>query len=319
MELCMKVNLEEAIEKIKNGEVVAVPTETVYGLAASIYHPLAIQKIFSLKNRPPKNPLIIHYANLEQLKELTEFIPDQYYKLKKLIPGPLTVVLQANPKTVNQVITAGLETVALRMPMHPLLLELIEKAGPVAAPSANLSGKPSATRAVHVENDFGENISVLDGGHSQKGVESTIIFLAEDHWSLLRLGAVSEEEIESLLGTRPRNKIITNDNQPISPGQLYKHYAPEAKLILCARNMDLNDMAQEHEVDLVLGYEDSKTNYKTLSLGRRNDFVENLNRLYQKLREIDLCDANKVLVDFDFKKEGLGKTLEDRLIKASNQ
>ncbi|HEY4832803.1 MAG TPA: L-threonylcarbamoyladenylate synthase, partial [Waddliaceae bacterium] len=179
----MRYNLETICKKLKQGEVVALPTETVYGLAASLVCREAINQIFVLKGRPKDNPLIVHGASFSQLEHYCEEIP---LGLKVLVetfwPGPLTLVLKAKSKLIPASVSAGLETTALRVPKHPLTLKVLEEVGPLVMPSANLSGNPSATRAEHVEMDFGEEFPVLDGGACCLGVESTVLIYRNGRW-----------------------------------------------------------------------------------------------------------------------------------------
>jgi L-threonylcarbamoyladenylate synthase len=311
----MKLSLKRATELIREGHVVAIPTETVYGLAISLDHPLNIKKVYKLKNRPKDNPLIVHIANYQQLEALVQGIPERFKKLKKFWPGPLTVVFKANLKTVPTAIRAGLKTVAIRMPSHPQLLKLIRQTGPLAAPSANPSGRPSATKAEHVKKDLGNDFPVLDGGACAHGVESTIISLNNEGWQLLRLGAISQDELELHIGKPdlPNQK----SKKPQVPGQKYRHYAPKAKLKLCLDDKAIKKLSQIKKYDAVLGFSDSKTRLPVISLGRRNYFRANLKCLYSALRRVDTLAYKNVLVDLNFKDAGLGITLRERLTKAA--
>ncbi|MCH9610582.1 MAG: Threonylcarbamoyl-AMP synthase [Chlamydiales bacterium] len=211
-------------QKLKSGQIVAFPTETVYGLGASLYHPEAIKKIFDIKGRPQDNPLIIHLASFDQVEEFAELDP-RLEHLKSLWPGPLTVVLKAK-MSVPTIVTAGLETVAIRIPNHPLALDLLRECGPLVAPSANLSGKPSPTRAEHVKQDF--DLPVIDGGPCQEGLESTILMLGE-RATILRPGSISKEQLEKLLG---EEVVYSTSKRALAPGMKYRHYAPKAPLKL---------------------------------------------------------------------------------------
>lgn len=325
----MKITLVRAAALIKKGGVVAVPTETVYGLAASLKHPQALREIFSLKGRPSDNPLIVHISRLSQLKKLVASVPPHFHKLKKLWPGPLTVVFPANKKTVPSLVRAGLNTVAIRMPRHKLFLQLIDKTGPLAAPSANVSGRPSPTKRSHVEDDLGSNFPVLDGGVCCLGVESTVIYLTENSFSVLRPGALSVEKIVQTLRGVSTLKKTEQKIKPLSPGQKYRHYAPQAQLILCKNRDVFHKKITRGHFDAILGFDDSAVNRDCvgarliepgchfLSLGRRDHFSANLKKLYAQLRELDRLKLNRVLVDVDFSHEGLGNTLWERLNKAS--
>lgn len=313
----MMIPLSEAAARLQQGDVVAIPTETVYGLAACLNCESAIQKIFTLKNRPQDNPLIVHVAHESDLPNLVREIPASFEKIKKFWPGPLTVIFKANADAVSTTVRAGLPTVGVRIPNHPLTLELLQLTGPLVAPSANVSGRPSATCAEHVTTDFGDSVAVLDGGVCAKGVESTIIALAEDHWELLRRGAIAEDALITALGSKPRATIV--GEKPRSPGQKYRHYAPRARLRLCLSAAELRQQEEGGDFDAVLGFEDTTTALKKISLGHRNDHSENLKRLYQKLRELDECGFENALVDVDFDVTGLGETLAERLQKAASK
>jgi L-threonylcarbamoyladenylate synthase len=226
---------------LKEGHPVAFPTETVYGLGAPIFQPKAIEKIFSLKGRPNDNPLIVHISDLSQVFQIARDIPDDFRLIADhFFPGPLTVVLLKHP-AVPMTISAGLDTIAFRMPSHPVARELIHLVGePLAAPSANLSGRPSSTRVEHVLQDFEGRISaVLDGGDCGVGLESTVISLLDPkHPVLLRPGAVTQTHLEEILG---RHVGLPARNAPIaSPGMKYRHYAPKAsvKLFTCLNELD---------------------------------------------------------------------------------
>lgn len=310
----MKVTLKQAVQILKNGGVVAIPTETVYGLAARLCDVPAIKKIFVLKKRPADNPLIVHIANLQDLALLTKEIPATFKKLKKFWPGPLTVVLPARLKSVPSLARAGLKTVAIRVPAHPLTRDLIRKTGPLVAPSANVSGRPSATTAFHVEEDFGPDFPILDGGPCRAGVESTVILLKKNGWSLLRSGALTEEELTDVLGLPLRHK---KGKRPISPGQKYRHYAPHCRLVLCHTAQELKRLSKKEGCNAVLGFDETVSVLPLLSLGSRLDPQKNLRLLYATLRVLDERKDRLVLVDMDFAKQGLGATLAERLTKAS--
>lgn len=313
----MKISPTLAARLLTQGEVVGVPTETVYGLAASIAFPSALKKIFKLKGRPQDNPLIVHVADLKQLKGLVTHIPEALAKLKIFFPGPLTVVMPANKKRVPSVVRAGLDSVAVRMPDHQTFLKLLRKTGPLAAPSANLSGKPSPTAASHVEDDLGTDFPVLDGGRCRRGVESTVIRLKKTHWELLRHGALAADVIQKALGDLPQKRNLTK--RTISPGQKYRHYAPSARMVLCGSLRELHKNISLKKFDAVLGFSDTKRGLPLISLGVRGDFKANLKQLYAALRVIDTKKYQNVIIDMDFASSGLGATLAERLMKASSR
>jgi L-threonylcarbamoyladenylate synthase len=227
-----------AAEFLQRGELVAFPTETVYGLGAPIFNLEAIAKIYLAKGRPSDNPLIAHIASLDQIDQIARDVPPAFYLLAaRFFPGPLTLVLKKHP-SVPSIVSGGLDTIAIRMPNHPIAQELIKAVGqPLVAPSANLSGKPSSTTAEHVINDFDGKIqAVIDGGPTEYGVESTVVSLVAEP-CLLRLGAVPKATIEAVVGM-PLGEATT-ESKLSSPGIRYRHYAPEARIKLFANQQDL--------------------------------------------------------------------------------
>ncbi len=220
----MKIELNKACELIKEGELVAIPTETVYGLAADAKNALAVQKIFDTKGRPADNPLIVHISSLKQMEDFSNDIPDDAYILAEHFwPGPLTLVLKRKNEVLD-IVTAGLDTVAIRMPDHPLALKLINQTGPVTAPSANRSGKPSPTKVEHIVQDYGDSLPCLDGGPTNIGIESTVLDISEKPYRLLRPGNISSEEISERLGV----EIKKAERSRRSPGTRHTHYKPTA-------------------------------------------------------------------------------------------
>ncbi|MGM0507199.1 MAG: L-threonylcarbamoyladenylate synthase, partial [Bacteroidota bacterium] len=221
--------IRSAAESLRGGGVVAFPTETVYGLGARADHPDAIQKIFDFKGRPSDNPLIVHLSNRDQISDFAREWPDGLdVLLDRFWPGPLTVVLLRQPHVLD-LVTGGLETVALRIPAHPVAQSLIEQSGPLVAPSANKSGRPSPTTAAHVREDFGDQLSILDGGPCDIGLESTVLDLSRELWTLLRPGYYSLEELESA-SLRSIHTYEGSTRAPRSPGMKYTHYKPNAEV-----------------------------------------------------------------------------------------
>lgn len=224
--------IKKAIEKLEQGEVVGIPTETVYGLAADIKNEASIKKIFEIKERPFFDPLIIHVANTEQAKELTtnwnelaEFLAKTFW------PGPMTMVLPKSSK-VSSLITAGLNTVGLRAPNHPVTLELLKQFGPLAAPSANKFTKTSPTKASHVQDEF-PDILVIDGGDSEVGIESTVLApISNSEIQIYRPGMITKEILEDALKNYPHKVHVNKTTSPASPGQLKEHYRPKKPLFL---------------------------------------------------------------------------------------
>lgn len=225
------MDIREAAEALKRGGVVAFPTETVYGLGASVFLEHAIEKIFRVKGRPQDNPLIVHIAHLDQLSLIVEELPPIFSLLaKNFFPGPLTLLLPKK-ECVPGIVSAHLPTIGVRMPAHPLALQLIDAVGvPLVAPSANLSGKPSSTTAQHVLEDFGDAIEgVVDGGACHFGIESTVLALLPT-LQILRPGAITQEQLEKVVG-HSVPYADEHTERPLSPGMKYRHYSPRAKVI----------------------------------------------------------------------------------------
>jgi len=291
--------------------VVAIPTETVYGLAASLSKGHAIERIFSLKGRPNDNPLIVHLADYSQVPDYAKEMPDGFDQLARCFwPGPLTVVLPAIKKQVPDIVRAGLSTVALRIPGHPITRRVLEQTGPLVMPSANLSGKPSATSPDHVAHDFGQGLPVLDGGESWKGVESTILLFRKRKWEIVRLGALTPEIFGPCLGYTPL--FHQESERPVCPGQLYRHYAPQAVLTL-------DPCVPPEEIGAVLGFSNRKypQTCKVFTLGPLNDPETVIKKLYKTLRLLDSEGVQAAWVDTDFPNTGLWATISERLRKAS--
>ncbi len=253
------ISLSQYAEEIRLGKVVAFPTETVYGLGADAWNADAVARIFELKGRPPDNPLIVHVNSIEMAGTLAAEISEDARRLmERFWPGPLALILPKRPEVLD-IVTAGLPTVAIRLPDHPIPLRLIEEAGPIAAPSANTSGRPSPTRAEHVRQDFGAEVPVIEGGSCQYGLESTVLDLSIRPYTILRPGHITQSALEQVLrqpvrlvpsftgetagGKRhlPGNAANTlesggstgpgmSGDTPRSPGMKYTHYAPDARV-----------------------------------------------------------------------------------------
>jgi L-threonylcarbamoyladenylate synthase len=285
-----------AAEVLQKGELVAFPTETVYGLGAPIFNPDAIAKIYHAKGRPSDNPLIAHIASLDQIEQIARDIPPEFDLLAKVFfPGPLTIVLKKHP-SVPAIVSGGLETIAVRMPSHPIAKQLIEALGqPIVAPSANLSGKPSSTTAQHVVNDFeGKIQAVIDGGPTEYGIESTVISLVAEP-CLLRLGAIPKEAIEKILG-RPL-KEASHESKLSSPGTRYRHYAPEAQIKLFESHDDLKNYLENAP-----------------KLHRWINPVMTAASLYAQLRLADAEKVEEIVIDCSAIQQN--PVLMDRLLKA---
>lgn len=301
----MRLTLEEAAQRLKE-DVVAIPTETVYGLAASLFCPSAIDKIFSLKKRPRVNPLIIHLAEIREIENWIESLPPDFDKLAQLWPGPLTLVLPARIDKIPDAVRADLPTAAFRIPALQLTRDLLKKTGPLVVPSANLSGRPSATEPAHVEHDFGVDFPVLDGGQTEKGLESTILGFSASSWEILRQGALPPEHFLSVLGYVPALAAVDPEH-PTCPGQLFRHYAPQAKLVTSG------------PAEAILGFIERTYALPLIPLGSLTNPEEVAHNLYQALRRLDEQHLHTVRLDLDFPVTGLWATIRERLLRAASK
>ena len=317
-----------AAEIIKKGGLVAIPTETVYGLGANGLDENAVISIFVAKGRPQDNPLILHIADAKQMEELCHHVPDAAYKLaEKFWPGPLTMVLPARD-CVPKRTTGGLDTVAVRCPDNEVTREIIRLSGvPVAAPSANISGKPSTTTAQHVLHDHNGRIdAVVDGGSCRVGVESTIVDLTGDRPRLLRPGGVTPEELMETLGDLVIDKAVTaqidKDAVVKAPGMKYKHYAPDCDVVIVSGNREKAAAyirAHFEPGDRVLCFEEELPLYEgcaPLAYGRE-DAVETLSAgLFSALRELDEAGIARVYARCPVG-GGVAYAVQNRLKKAA--
>jgi len=314
-----------AADAIKKGGIVAFPTETVYGLGGDAYNPEAAAKVFKAKNRPMDNPLIVHIADIEQLYEVAEDIPDRVLEVAQIVwPGPLTFILKKSSK-VPKVTTGGLDTVAVRMPAHPVALQLIRESGvPIGAPSANLATRPSPTRAEDVYADLDDKVDViLDGGESFFGVESTIINLTVSPPVLLRPGPFTVEELNKLFG-----EIIIPDQIKgkgefgiaLAPGMKYKHYAPSKKMLI-VENMAIfkdvvNKLREKHKVAVVCSTEKAALfDEPKIILGSEKNLYEIARNLFTAFRELDKLDVEFGILQ-SFPESGIGLAIMNRSRKA---
>lgn len=303
----MRLNLKAAAKALLHEQVVAIPTETVYGLAGVLQSEQAIDRIFSLKNRPAANPLIIHVSSAQEIEPFVQTFPKDFEILAKTFwPGPLTIVLPVKEETILGKARAGLCTAAFRIPALPLTRKLLQMTGPLVAPSANLSGTPSATSPEHVEKDFGELFPVLDGGPTQCGLESTILVFSEETWKLARLGSITVESLETCLGYEIKF-VNGRSEKPLCPGQLYRHYAPRAHL-----HMD-EDFSK---ASLILGFSDRNYSVRSISMGASDDVEGVATQLYHVLRKLDLDGEKEAWVDLKFPETGLWRTIRERLFRA---
>lgn len=317
--------MQQAIQLLKAGELVAFPTETVYGLGADATNEAAVAKIFQAKGRPQDNPLIVHIANKQQLLPLVEELPAVAKQLiDRFSPGPITYILPHSGLCASNV-TAGLRTIALRIPEHPIALQLLELSDlPLAAPSANISGKPSPTTADHVYEDLkGKIAGIIDGGPTKVGMESTVIDLSKEQPIILRPGAITREMIEKELNI-PIDLASdqTQVEQPLSPGMKYPHYAPDVPLILGPSSKEqLQQLINKYEADGkrvgLLAREQLLVHLTVehkVSLGKTLEDVGK--NLYHALRSFKRTDVDIIICE-SFPEAGLGRAIMNRLQKAA--
>lgn len=326
--------LRYAAQVIKSGGLVAFPTETVYGLGANALESEAVKKIFIAKGRPSDNPLIVHIANSDDVKRLTCHVPENAYKLMdKFWPGPLTLVLKKS-ELVPQIITAGLDTVAIRMPFHPIALALIRESGlPIAAPSANLSGKPSPTNARHVIEDLSNKVDVIiDAGSAKVGLESTVLDLTCDPPMVLRPGGITPAQLGRILGEVSIDPTLAGkgavDLKPKSPGMKYTHYSPKAELVIIEGELNrvvstINEMVVKYVLDGVkigvLATDQTVQLYnkaEIISAGDRNNPDTIASRLFWALREFDDRHVEIILAEA-VDNTGIGLAIMNRMKKAA--
>jgi len=316
----------DAAKILQLGQVVAFPTETVYGLGANAFSDEAVQLIFQAKGRPSDNPLIVHIANNNQLDELVEEIPEGAKKLMEAFwPGPLTIILKSK-KQVSKFVTAGLSTVGVRMPDHPVALALIEASGlPIAAPSANTSGKPSPTSAKHVFEDLNGRIAgIVDGGSTGVGLESTVIDCSQEVFTILRPGSITPEMIKKVVSNVEVDPATVKETEaPKSPGMKYKHYAPDAQMHLVNGSMEfihklIHNAKSEGKKVGILTTEENINQYKAnvvLACGKREDLTTVAASLYDCIRQFNEENVDIIFCE-SFPYEGIGIAIMNRLWKA---
>lgn len=319
--------LEYAATLLKSGEIVGIPTETVYGLAANAYDPAAIKKIFLAKGRPQDNPLIVHIDTVKYLEELTSELPAIALRLADTFwPGPLTMIFPKSEKVPYET-TGGLDTVAVRMPSLPAARELISICGfPLAAPSANLSGRPSPTCAKHVYHDMAGRIPlIIDGGECEVGVESTVIAVYPDRIRVLRPGGITVEMLQKAVDCVEIDNGVLHqvaDNvKAASPGMKYKHYSPKADVIIIDSDLaQFYDFVREHAAKgtfaLVFAGEEKDCPIPALPYGRANDGLSQAQGLFSALRELDEQGAATVYARCPAKK-GVSLAVYNRMIRAA--
>lgn len=325
--------IEKCVSILRNGGLVAFPTETVYGLGADGLNPKAIKKIFQAKNRPSDNPLIFHISNKNDIRKYTKDIPPTAEKLiEKFWPGPLTLILKKSP-IVPKIATGGLNTIAIRMPSNKIALSLINSLGnPIVAPSANLFGKPSPTLAKHVLSDLDGKINaVIDGKNSVIGIESTILDLTTKTPTILRPGKISYSELKKILKKIKYHPSLLGKKSKLikvkSPGMKYKHYSPEAKIILIEGNIKnsqkktnelIKRLKQEKKLIGVINIKNIKKApfVKSKFIGATNNLIAS--NLYKSFRELDDQKVD-VIIMREIDTSNLGFAIMNRLRKAASE
>ena len=321
----------DAADRIRAGKLVAFPTETVYGLGANAFDPNAVSRVFQLKQRPTFDPLIVHVDSLEQAQHIAADFPEHAQQLaQNFWPGPLTLVVQKS-NDVPDIVTAGLPTVGLRLPDHPVARSLIEHAStPIAAPSANKFGSISPTTAQHVHDEFGDQLPyILDGGPAHTGVESTVVSVTTNKAVILRLGGTSVEQIQQLLGcdrvelavTKPKNKDAPEYAKGLaSPGMLSRHYAPRTPLQLVDSITSLVTSQLEARVGLLALTPPSSEvaeKFEALAiLSQTGDLVQAAAKLFESMRQLDKYRLDLIVAHL-VPEEGLGRAINDRLRRAA--
>jgi L-threonylcarbamoyladenylate synthase len=308
--------LQTLFNTLNANEVAAIPTETVYGLAANGLSEVAVKKVFELKKRPSFNPLILHIGHQNDLLKYAEYVPPKAEKLIEIFwPGPLTLILPKK-EIVPNIVTSNHPTVAIRMPNHPKTLELLKSLNyPLAAPSANPFGQISPTTPEHVFRYFGNLIPILDGGPCQNGIESTIIGFENKEPIIYRYGAISQEEIEAQIGNV---RVLNKENhQPVAPGMLLKHYAPKTKSLLSHNILNAIETIESDNIG-ILAFKENYTHPKIKQieiLSETGNLKEAAQNLYQKLHQLDRLDLDFIIIesvpDFSY-----GKSINDRISRA---
>lgn len=314
----ISTDISKAIKLLNNEELVAIPTETVYGLAGNIFSEKAVKAIFETKQRPFFNPLIVHIPNIEYLETIVEDIPEKAKLLAEAFwPGPITLVLKKKP-IIPDLITGGKDTVAVRIPNHPTTSELLNQLEfPLAAPSANPFNRISPTKAEHVENYFKDQIKmVLDGGPCKSGIESTIIGFENGEPVIYRLGSTSIEAIEAVVGTiEIKNK---KEVAPDAPGMLERHYAPKTRTILTSNLKEAVEVNKDLRIGLLTYNDilnDDAIHFKIV-LSEGENLEEAASKLYDALHQLDQQDLDLIIAE-SLPDYGLGKSINDRLLRAT--
>jgi L-threonylcarbamoyladenylate synthase len=307
--------LEKFVNLIKSGEVIAFPTETVYGLGADAWNPDAVRKVFEIKGRPSDNPLIIHIADRKSVNDFALEVPAAAEKLMgRFWPGPLTLIFKKKTEVLD-IITGGLSTVALRWPSHPISQNLIAQTGPLVAPSANTSGKPSPTKPEHVTEDFGEDFPVIPAGETQIGLESTVLDVSEEPFRIYRPGYIGKTQIEKVISNKVYFAESEGKSETRSPGTKYSHYAPDATV----RWLKANENATKNNT-LYLFHDKEPGIVSDHIIFYRGNYNKLAHELYDRFRQADLQGLDEVVIEPISKEtqqeNAIAKALSNRIAKA---
>ncbi len=323
--LLTEKDIKEAAAIIKRGGLVAFPTETVYGLGADALNPEAVAKVYEAKGRPSDNPMIVHIGKASNIGELTPRLsPDIVTLIENFWPGPLTLVVKRKPSVPDRT-TGGLDTVGVRMPDSPIALDLINWSGcPIAAPSANLSGKPSPTRAADVIEDLkGKVDAIIEGPDCRVGIESTVLDVSGETPTILRPGIITPESIEAAIGkkvavdpalyiNRPRD-VNSEEFKPKSPGMKYRHYAPKADMIVIEGGRD----KVRAEIERLKGLNERMGNKVGVILFEEKAFIEAAHDFFARLRDLDREDVDLILAGAMSDTDGVGFAVMNRMLKSA--
>lgn len=333
-EIIKEDEIEQAAEEIKNGNLVLFPTETVYGIGANAFDENAVKNIFVAKGRAQDNPLIVHVSNIQMVEDIVEKISPLERKLiEKFWPGPLTIIFPRKDKqTVPNIVTANLDTVGIRMPSNIIAQKLIEKAGvPIAAPSANVSGRPSGTKVEDIISELDGKVSyILDGGFTDIGLESTVIRVIEDKIDILRPGKITKEQLEEVAREVDIDKHVLGKVEKqeavSSPGMKYRHYAPNTRCVMVYSededklvrkiNEMTNELYKENKKVLVLGRKNHLDKYIATNKWNMGETLEEVAKnIFTLLRKVDKEEVDLVIIE-GVGKKGLGLAITNRLIRA---
>ncbi|MEM4307634.1 MAG: L-threonylcarbamoyladenylate synthase [Thermoplasmata archaeon] len=319
--------IKECAEILKNGGLVGFPTETVYGLGANAFSDAAVRKIFEVKGRPPDNPVIVHISDLSHLDGVVSEMPEKAWKLaEKFWPGPLTMVLPKS-REIPYSVTANLDTVAVRMPSHPVAKKLIEFAGAIAAPSANISGKVSPTKAEHVIADFyGKIEAIIDGGSTKIGLESTVVGNLDGVPILLRPGGITPEMLREVLGeieVHPVARAEIEFEKTLAPGMKYRHYSPAATVVLVENSASeklfkVFEEVQKNRKTCLILFRNRNISSQDVFVGSHGSKEEYARNLFRLLRDVDKKGYEVVVVE-GVDEEGIGLAIMNRLRKCASK